>query len=488
MSVRVRFAPSPSGYLHVGGARTALFNWLFARHHHSADGGAKFILRVEDTDAARSSLESVQAIITSMKWLGLDWDEGPDVGGPHAPYFQSERKEIYQAAAQKLVNEGKAYPCFCKPEDLDRVREQQEKAGDPVRYNGKCAKLSVAEAAEMERDWLEPSIRFRVPAQQLVIPDLVKGPVEFDTGLIGDLVIMRSNGQAMYNFACVVDDAAMGITHVIRGDEHLVNAPRQTVMYHALGYTPPLFAHLPLILGKDRKKLSKRDAAVAVGDYEASGHLPEGLVNYLGLLGWSPGSNEEIFTRAELTARFGLDGISSNPAIFDTAKLAWMNQQHVKKMPVDELARRAESFLVKAFGRARPEGVDEARFLEMLKLVSDALVLLQDVSREMKVFFDAKAEPNDETLDFVRTVPGANAALVKLRATLAALPEWTQDGIKGAINALGKETGLKGKNLFHPVRAGFTGYTQGADLVTTARLLGRERVLANLDVVTQLSS
>jgi glutamyl-tRNA synthetase len=390
---------------------------------------------------------------------------------------------LYLDEARRLVGMDRAYPCYCTEEELDRVREEQEKAQQPVVYNGRCAKLSAEERAAFEREGRRPAIRFRTPRETVVIPDLVKGAVEFDAALYGDLLIVRSNERAVYNFAVVVDDAQMKITHVIRGDEHLVNAPRQMQMYRALGYEPPLFAHLPLILGKDRKKLSKRDAAVAVGDYEASGHLPEAMLNYIGMLGWSPGTNEELFMPDELVARFSLDGASSNPAVVDTAKLAWVNQQHVKRMSIAELERRAEPFIAAAFGRPRPEGVGPERFHEMLKLVSDALVLLSDVGREMRVFFDREVQPDQAALDVVHGVPGAGAALEALQAALAALPDWTQEGIKGAINALGKERGLKGKDLFLPVRAGCTGYAKGADLVTIVRLLGREKVLRNLEIV-----
>jgi nondiscriminating glutamyl-tRNA synthetase len=481
-TVRVRFAPSPSGFLHVGGARTALFNWLFARSQ-----GGVFVLRVEDTDAQRSTVESIRAIITSMKWLGLDWDEGPDVGGPHGPYFQNERMDKYLAEAKRLLAEDKAYPCYCTEDELNAVREQQEKAQAPVVYNGRCAKLSAEERAAFEREGRKPAIRFRTAKETVVIPDLVKGPVEFDAALYGDLLIVRSNERAVYNFAVVVDDAQMKITHVIRGDEHLVNAPRQMQMYRALGYEPPKFAHLPLILGKDRKKLSKRDAAVAVGDYQASGHLPEAMINYIGMLGWSPGTNEEIFSRQELLKRFSLDGASSNPAVFDTTKLAWVNQQHLKKLSPPELEPLVDSFLKAAYGKTRPDGVDGARFHEMLKLVSDALVLLSDAPAQLKPFF-VDGPPEEAAVANVKGTPGALGVLDAMEKALGELPEWTQESIKETVNRVGKELGIKGKALFLPVRAGCTGLAHGPDMVTMIRLLGRERVLANLAAVKRAAA
>jgi nondiscriminating glutamyl-tRNA synthetase len=466
--------------LHVGGARTALFNWLFARHH-----GGQFILRVEDTDAKRSSLESIRAIVDSMSWLGLKWDEGPEVGGPVGPYFQSERAERYTRAAKELHEAGLAYHCYCTEAELDQVREKQQAAGEPVRYNGRCRKLSAEARAEAEAKGVVPALRFRVPEEKVTVPDIVKGPVELDAALYGDLVIMRSTGQAMYNFACVVDDAAMGITHVIRGDEHLMNTPKQMLLYRALGLPEPAFGHLPMILGKDRAKLSKREGATSVEEYQTAGFLPEAMLNYLSLLGWSSGTDEEVFTPDDLIKRFDLGGVSRNPAIFDGTKLNWLNQQHIRKKSLPELSQLVAPYLQSAYGKPQPVP-DTDRFHEMLKLASEYLVVLADAPAHMKLFYAGTPEPDTEALELVKNTPGAAAMLAAFRDTLSGLPEWTPDAIKGAIKKAGKDAGLSGKNLFQPVRIGTTGAVHGPDLATILRLLGQEQVVRNLETVLKM--
>ncbi|MBI4858794.1 MAG: glutamate--tRNA ligase [Candidatus Riflebacteria bacterium] len=480
-TVRVRFAPSPSGYLHVGGARTALFNWLFARHH-----GGTFILRVENTDEKRSSENSIEAIKEAMRWLKMDWDEGPDVGGPAGPYLQSERASLYQAAAEQLAASGQAYPCYCSEEELKGVREEQEKTGKPVRYDGRCRALTPSRREEFEREGRKPALRFKMPEETITVPDAVKGPIAFDAALYGDLVIVRSNGQAMYNFACVVDDAAMEITHVIRGDEHLANTPKQMLLYRALGLQQPVFAHLPMILGKDREKLSKRHGHTSVGEYEKAGYLPEALVNYLGLLGWSSGDDQEVFQIPGLIARFTLEGCAKSPAIFDGTKLGWLNQQHLKTQAKGSLVALARPFLQQAFGRVLPRpDVDEAGLDEMLHLVVENLVVVTDVASQMKVFYDERVDPDESALASLRAHQKARELLSALRDGLASVSAWTQEARKDVVKGLGKALALKGKDLFHPIRIGATGYQQGVDLVSIIRLLGREKVLENIDDVTR---
>jgi glutamyl-tRNA synthetase len=488
--VRVRFAPSPSGHLHVGGARTALFNWLFARHH-----GGTFILRVEDTDARRSSIESIQAIVTALRWLSLAWDEGPDAGGPCAPYFQSERAEQYRTAARRLVDEDKAYPCYCTEEELEQARQEQQRAGQPLRYGGRCSGLSAAERHALAARGREPAIRFRVAREVVVVDDLVKGPVEFDATLYGDLVILRSSGQAMYNFACVIDDAAMRISHVVRGDEHLANTPKQMLLCRALGLPEPRFAHLPMILGKDREKLSKRHGHTSVGEFAERGYLPEAMVNYLSLLGWSPGQGQgdEVLAPAELVERFDLGGVVRNPAVFDGTKLDWLNQQHLKRKTPRELEALAAPFLTAAFGRVRPDpSVDDERFHAMLALVADALVVLPDVGSQMRVFFDEAIRPDEAALAALRAARRRAALLARLRAVLSAAPPagpgWSRDAVKASIAGVGRELGVKGKDLFMPVRIATTGYAQGADLSATVWLLGRDRVVGNLARALELAN
>lgn len=475
-TVRVRFAPSPSGFLHVGGARTALFNWLFARHH-----GGKFILRVEDTDAKRSSIESIQAIIESMRWLGLEWDEGPDKGGPVGPYFQSGRHEDYQAVARQLVESGYAYPCYCTEEELDLVRKEQQKTEQPIRYNGRCRELTREQRESLEREGRPAALRFKMSCERVTVPDIIKGPVEFDAALYGDQVILRSSGQAMYNFACVVDDTRMGITHVIRGDEHLANTPKQILLYRALGIEPPLFGHIPMILGKDREKLSKRHGHTSVGEYSKTGYLPDAMVNYLGLLGWSSGTDDEVFTREELIRRFTLEGVAKNPAIFDGTKLGWLNQQHIKKKTPEELAELLQPFLEASFGRAIPrDDLDRSWLIETVRFVADFLVVLSDVGTRLKILYEPQVEVEEEALSVLKASPRGAELLSRLRKDIETTP-WSQDALKGLFHQLGQDFSLKGKHLFHPLRAGTTGRLQGADLLTTVRLLGRERVMTNID-------
>ena len=342
--VRVRFAPSPTGYLHVGGARTALFNWLYARRH----GGA-FVLRIEDTDAERSSWEMVTGIVEGLRWLGLDWDEGPDVGGPYAPYFQSQRLDRHRAKAEQLVNEGRAYYCFCSTDVLQKKREAAEFSGGGWIYDRACLALGADEIARLKASSAARAIRFRVPEGVTAFDDLVHGRIEFANGVIEDFVIVRSDGQPTYHLSVVADDIEMRITHVVRGDDHISNTPKHLLLLSAFGANVPAFAHVPLILGQDKKRLSKRHGATSVTEYERRGYLPEAMVNFLALLGWSPGTDQELFSRNGLVEQFTLQGITGSNAVFNLEKLDWMNQQHLLRLPVDEVARRIEP-LMKAAG------------------------------------------------------------------------------------------------------------------------------------------
>ena len=334
MSVRLRFAPSPTGYLHVGGARTALFNWLYCRRH-----GGTFVLRIEDTDVERSSMDMVTGILASMQWLGLTWDEGPGVGGPHAPYFQTERLEKYRAAAASLVKSGHAYRCYCNPDELKAKREAAQAAGGSWSYDRACRNLSDADRAAKEAAGLPSAVRFNVPEGRTSFHDLVHGDIGVDHANIEDFVVLRSDGHPTYHLSVVVDDVEMEITHVVRGDDHISNTPKQVLLYQAMSAPVPAFAHVPLILGPDKKRLSKRHGATSVGEYERLGYLPEAMVNFLALLGWSPGNDDELFTRDELVAKFSLEGISGGNAVFNPEKLDWFNQQHISRM-----TRRANPF------------------------------------------------------------------------------------------------------------------------------------------------
>src|SRR5215831_8577759 len=331
--MRVRFAPSPTGHLHVGNARTAIFNWLLARGHRGT-----FILRIEDTDVARSTRESEATILRDLKWLGLDWDEGPDVGGAHGPYRQSERLHLYESYAKELLAAGHAYYCFCSTAQLEAERQEALATGRPARYAGTCRGLSVDRAKARIAAGERPAIRFRVPLREVAFTDAVRGEVHFHTDVIGDPVIVRADGHPAYNFAVVVDDALMEITHVVRGEDHISNTPRQILLYDALGFAAPTFAHLSLVMGPDHSPLSKRHGATSVAEFRAKGYLPEALVNYLALIGWSPGSGEELLPIAELARRFSLQAVGHSAGVFDEEKLAWANRHYLKTADATRLA------------------------------------------------------------------------------------------------------------------------------------------------------
>ncbi|MFY9204018.1 MAG: glutamate--tRNA ligase, partial [Limnochordia bacterium] len=334
--VRVRFAPSPTGYLHVGGARTALFNYLYAKHHHGV-----FVLRIEDTDLARSTEASTRAILDSMAYLGLDWDEGPEKGGDYGPYFQSQRLELYKEYAEKLLSMGRAYECYCTPEELDQIRQEAAAQGRDPKYDGRCRNLTDTQRREFVRQGRKPVIRFKADFEgTTLVDDLIRGQVIFDNNQLDDFVIIKSDGMPTYNFAVVIDDALMRITHVIRGEDHLSNTPKQIQIYQALGFAVPQFAHIPMILGPDRTRLSKRHGATSVGQFQEEGYLAEAMVNYLALLGWAYDDSQTIFSKTELIEKFSLSKVSKNPAVFDLAKLQWMNGVYIRELSLDELYQR----------------------------------------------------------------------------------------------------------------------------------------------------
>jgi nondiscriminating glutamyl-tRNA synthetase len=479
---RVRFAPSPTGYLHVGGARTAYFNWLFARQH----GGA-LVLRIEDTDVERSSASSESGVLEDLAWLGLDWDEGPGAsgpgGGPHGPYRQSERLPLYRERAERLVSEGAAYPCFCTDAELEARRAAALAAGRPPHYDGHCRRLSAAERNARRAENRPESIRFEVTRGDLVLEDLVRGEVRFPSGMVGDFVLLRSNGLPTYNFACVVDDAGMRISHVIRAEEHLSNTPRQMMLYRALGETPPAFAHVPLILNRDRSKMSKRsgEAAVAVGDWRRAGYLPEALLSYLALLGFHPGDNREILSRAELLEAFTLARVGKAGAVFDPDKLAWVNAHYLHHATGAALDAAGQAFLPPEARALAP-----ARRMSLLEAIRGNLATLADLPRELAPFLD-------EALVFE---PEARAALDAPRAAelcdalagaLEGLAEWNGEQVKSAVQSQGRSLGVKGRDLFQPVRAALTGRTHGPELPLVAEQLGRARCVARLRAAARVT-
>jgi glutamyl-tRNA synthetase len=473
---RVRFAPSPTGYLHIGGARTALFNWLFARRQ-----GGVFILRIEDTDAERSSEAMVAGILDGLRWLGLDWDEGPGVGGPHAPYFQSERLDRYRAMAGRLVAGGHAYYCYCTPESLQTKRLAAEAQGIGWKYDRTCRGLSDEERRRLDAEGVPRAVRFLVPEGETTFQDLVHGSIIFDHAHIEDFVVLRSDLYPTYHLSVVADDEAMGITHVIRGDDHISNTPKQILLYRAADAPVPSFAHVPLILGPDKKRLSKRHGATSVMEYARLGYLPEAMVNFLALLGWSPGTDRELFTRDELVEAFSLEGISGGNAVFNQDKLDWFNTQHLMRLPADEVARRLEPEL-RAAGLWREEygGRERAWLLRLVELLKPRSRTIGDMVAGGRAFF---ADPVDYDPAAVATHlarPGVAQHLAVLAERLAEVDPFDRQALEAALRGLAAERGVKAGVLIHAARVAVTGRAVSPGLFEVLELLGRDRTLARL--------
>jgi glutamyl-tRNA synthetase len=474
--IRVRFAPSPTGYLHIGGARTALFNWLYARRH-----GGRFVLRIEDTDTERSSWEMVSGIVDGLRWLGLDWDEGPDIGGPHAPYFQSQRVDTYRALAERLVAEGQAYYCYCSTEALQQKRQAAEAAGGGWIYDRTCCTLPTDVVAAHEEAGAPRAIRFKVPPGRTSFGDLVHGPIAFDNANIEDFVVLRSDRQPTYHLSVVADDVEMAITHVVRGDDHISNTPKHVLLYQAFAARPPHFAHVPLILGPDRKRLSKRHGATSVMEYQRLGYLPEAMVNFLSLLGWSPGNDRELFRRDELIAAFTLEGISGGNAVFNPEKLDWFNQQHIMQLPVEELASRTtdvlrsaglwtddleatrRQWLHRAIELVRPRGEKLTQFVEELRPFL-----------EETVTYDATAVGKHLSSSPVRDV------LAELPAVFASIQPFSSENLEPALRSLADSHGIKAAALIHATRVAVTGRAVSPGLFDVLQLLGPDRVSARI--------
>jgi glutamyl-tRNA synthetase len=469
--VRVRFAPSPTGYLHIGGARTALFNWLYARRH-----GGTFVLRIEDTDAGRSSWEMVAGIVDGLRWLGLDWDEGPDVGGSHAPYFQSERLGRHRSMVERLVADGRAYYCYCTPEALQQKRQAAETAGGGWVYDRTCCALSGEEIAVLEASGAPRAVRFRVPAGQTTFTDLVHGPIAFENANIEDFVILRSDRQPTYHVSVVVDDIDMAISHVVRGDDHISNTPKQVLLYRALAAEPPAFAHVPLILGPDRKRLSKRHGATSVMEYHRLGYLPEAMVNFLSLLGWSPGGDRELFSADELTAAFTLEGISGGNAVFNPDKLDWFNQQHIGRLPLQELASRVPPVLREAgLWQAEVEGPRREWFLRLLELVRPRVRRLGQFVEETRPFLQDAVDYDPSAVSKHLEKPEVRSALAILARTLSTLTPFTAAQIEAALRGVAEAQGIKGAALIHATRVAVTGRAISPGLFEVLELLGSDR-------------
>jgi len=466
--MRVRFAPSPTGQLHVGNARTALFNWLLARGHEGT-----FVLRIEDTDVERSTKASELGILEDLHWLGLTWDEGPDVGGPCGPYRQSERLHLYTSYANELLAAGHAYYCFCSPQKLEEDRKRMLSEGKPPRYAGTCRSISADEARPRIDGGERAVVRFRIPEHvDVTFQDLVRGDVTFSTDVIGDPVIVRSDGRPAYNFAVVVDDALMDITHVIRGEDHISNTPRQVLIYRALGFNPPKFAHLALVMGPDHTPLSKRHGATSVSEFRARGYLPEALTNTLALIGWSPrtdagsaGSSEELLPIEELARRFALEDVGHSAGVFDPEKLAWMNRHYMKEAPPGRLA--AESvrfFLARGFiQRATPQAL--AYIESLLPMAAGSVDRLEEIPDRLAFLFayDAAAAMARPDVANVLHEPGAREVIAALSDAIEG-PLLDRESFRAMASRVRERTGQKGKALFHPIRVALTGESGGPEL------------------------
>ena len=483
--IRVRFAPSPTGYLHVGGARTALFNWLLARRH-----GGVFILRIEDTDLERSSEAMVEGILEGLRWLGLDWDEGPAIGGSYGPYFQSERLDIYREEAERLVRHGAAYYCYCTPDDLKARREAAAGPDGAWRYDRVCCVLTADEIARREFEKRPRTIRIRVPDEAMRFDDLVHGAIEFDGSNIEDFIVMRSDGQPTYHLTVVSDDVRMKVTHVIRGDDHISNTPKQLLLYRALGAEPPRFAHVPLILGPDKKRLSKRHGATSVTEYASRGYLPEAMVNFLGLLGWSPGTGDrEIFSRDELAAAFDVAGIGGGDAVFNVDKLDWFNQQHLQRLTPTELAARLQPWF-EAAGLWDPAFLREkhAWFFAVLEQLRPRAKRLDEFATVGRFFFTDDLEFDESAVGKYLLADGVADYLGALMAEFARLPSLDVVTSEATLREVASARGVKAATLIHAVRVALTGKAASPGLFEVAALLGRERVVKRLDTAVRLIS
>ncbi|MEH7010813.1 glutamate--tRNA ligase [Neobacillus niacini] len=476
--VRVRYAPSPTGHLHIGNARTALFNYLFARNKQG-----KFIIRIEDTDKKRNIAGGEESQLKYLKWLGMDWDESVDVGGEYGPYRQSERNDIYQTYYNQLLENGHAYKCYCTEAEIEAEREEQTERGETPHYSGKCRHLTAEERAKLESEGREPSIRMVVPeGKTFTFDDMVKGSVSFESEGMGDWVIIKKDGTPTYNFAVTIDDYLMKISHVLRGDDHISNTPKQLMVYEALDWEPPIFGHMTLIVNESRKKLSKRDESIIqfIEQYEELGYLPQALFNFITLLGWSPTGEEELYSKEEFIEIFDANRLSKSPALFDTNKLTWMNNQYMKKIEVDRVLELSMPHLVKA-GRLSENLTEEEQqwAKSLVSLLQEKMSFGAEIVELSDMFFKEEAEYEEDAKEVLsgETVP---QVLKAFSEELEKLENFKADEIKAAMKAVQKSTGQKGKNLFMPIRAAVSGQTHGPDLPQAIELLGKSKVLKRI--------
>ncbi|MGW1894272.1 glutamate--tRNA ligase [Streptomyces sp. NPDC002004] len=479
---RVRFCPSPTGNPHVGLVRTALFNWAFARHT-----GGTFVFRIEDTDAARDSEESYQQLLDSLRWLGFTWDEGPEVGGPHAPYRQSERMDLYKDVAQKLLDGGYAYRCYCSTEELDARREAARAAGKPSGYDGHCRELSAGQVEAYEAEGRAPIVRFRMPDEPITFNDLVRGELTFTPENVPDYGIVRANGAPLYTLVNPVDDALMEITHVLRGEDLLSSTPRQIALYKALSElgiakSVPEFGHLPYVMGEGNKKLSKRDPQASLNLYRERGFLPEGLLNYLSLLGWSLAADRDIFTVDEMVAAFDIKDVNPNPARFDLKKAEAINADHIRMLDPKAFAQACEPWLRAPHAPWAPEDFDQAAWEAIAPHAQTRLTVLSDITQNVDFLF--LSEPVQDEASWQKAMKeGAKDLLTTARANLAALEGagWNAESLKAAVLAAGEAHGLKLGKAQAPVRVAVTGRTVGLPLFESLEVLGTEKTLARID-------
>lgn len=466
--VRVRFAPSPTGHLHIGNARTAILNWLFARHTKG-----KFILRIEDTDPQRSKDEYIHQIFEDLKWLKLDWDEGPDMGGEFGPYRQSERFEIYRKHAKQLFDEGKAYHCYCTSKELNQIRLEAIEKGENYLYNNRCKKLTEQQKRNFEREGRKPAIRFSVIGDEIKFNDIVKGEISFQHQNVSDFVIMRQEAIPTYNFAAVVDDGLMKISHVIRGDDHVSNTPRQILLYNALGLQVPQFAHIPMILGPDRMRLSKRHGATSLDEFQSKGYLPDALVNYLSLLSWSSESGDEILSVDRLIKEFDFSRISNSAAIFDTIKLNWLNGHYIRNSDVDYISKIAIPLMEKA----GLDVSDQNYAKKIINVLKEKVDFLEEIINQAKIFYQKKIVLDDAEARIIIRKESSQKVLWSFLRELKSIDTLDLETFRQIMKTVQKETGIIGKDLWMPVRIALTGKTAGPELPAVVDILDNQKCI-----------
>lgn len=476
MSIRVRFAPSPTGHLHIGGLRTALFNYLFAKKE-----GGTFILRIEDTDEERSTQESVKAIYDGLMWAGLTWDEGPmpdgTIKGPHSPYYQAQRADqgLYKKYIDDLLERGLAYKCYCTEEELEAMRKDALENHRPPRYDGRCRNLTKEQQAELEAQGRKYVIRFKMPKEgTTAFDDLIRGHVSFENKDLYDLVIQKTSGYPTYNFACVIDDHLMGMTHVIRGDDHISNTPAQIQIYKAFGWQHPIMAHLSMIHGPDGTKLSKRHGDTSVIEYKRQGFLPAALINYLALLGWSTSDSQQLFAPGELEQKFDIKGCQKSPAVFDNAKLTWMNGEYIRQMSIDALYEEAKPFLKEA---NVAQNQDEEKLKNIIALEQEKYKTLKEIPGLINFFFTDKVEYEEDVIEKVLKNEAAISALKLIEKAYSDLQDWQEKPLEEVARKTAKENGLKAGQVFHPLRAAVSGRSHGPTLFKMLEYMGKDMVL-----------